>query len=352
MFEKLPCDWNHLGFTYRPTPWRYVAHYQDGAWDKGTMSQDPVVALSECADVLHYCQTGFEGLKAYRTEDGRILTFRPDLNAERLGQTARQLMMPVFPAGRFLSAMEAVVRSNQEYVPPYGSGATFYMRPMLFGSGIKLGVGPAPSYEFRLFGTPVGPYFKNGIKPIRLMVSDFDRAAPRGTGHIKAGLNYAMSLYAGMLAHSLGYDENMFLDSATRTYIEETGGANFVFVTKDGKLVTPKSPTILPSVTRRSICYVAERYLGMQVEERKVAFEELGDFAEAGVCGTAAVICPVGMVHSEKRDVFLPSGMDKPGPVIAKLYDTLTGIQMGRVRAPEGWIHEIKMEEKAESLAG
>lgn len=351
MFAKLPLDWNHLGFEYHATPWRYVAHWEDGAWDKGGMSQDPIIALSECADVLHYCQSGFEGLKAYRTKDGKIFTFRPDLNAERLGQTAHQLMMPAFPADRFLDAMEEVVRRNIDYVPPYGSGATFYLRPMLFGCGDKLGVGPAPSYEFRIFGTPVGPYFKNGIKPIRLMVSDFDRAAPHGTGNIKAGLNYAMSLYAGMLAHSLGYDENMFLDSATRTWIEETGGANFVFITKSGKLVTPKSPTILPSVTRRSICYVAEHYLGMQVEERKVAFEELGDFAEAGVCGTAAVICPIGMVHGKEKDYYLPSGMDKPGPVIQKLYDTLTGIQMGRIEAPKGWIHEISLA-ASQKIAG
>ncbi len=350
--EKKQLDWANLKFVYQPTDYRFVTNWKNGKWDDGTLTKDPNVVLNECAEVLQYSQSGFEGMKAYTTEDGRTVTFRPDLNAERFETTCKQLMLPLYPKEKFIKAVEDTIRANWAWVPPYGSGASLYVRPVMFGSGEMIGVAPAPEYQFRVFTTPVGPYFKNGIKPIRLMVSDFDRAAPRGTGHIKAGLNYAMSLYAGMLAHSLGYDENMFLDSATRTYIEETGGANFVFVTKDGKLVTPKSPTILPSVTRRSICYVAERYLGMQVEERKVAFEELGDFAEAGVCGTAAVICPVGMVHSEKRDVFLPSGMDKPGPVIAKLYDTLTGIQMGRVRAPEGWIHEIKMEEKAESLAG
>ncbi len=216
----------------------------------------------------------------------------------------------------------------------------------------EIGVGPAPSYEFRLFGTPVGPYFKAGMKPIKLMVSDFDRAAPKGTGHIKAGLNYAMSMYALMVAHNLGYDENMFLDSKTRTYVEETGGANFVFITKEGNLVTPRSSTILPSVTRRSICHVAEHYLGMKVEERPVAFAEIGDFAEAGVCGTAAVICPIGMVHSEKKDIFFPTGMEKTGPVIAKLHETLTGIQSGRIPAPEGWMHEIPLLSKAHPLAG
>jgi branched-chain amino acid aminotransferase len=241
-----------------------------------------------------------------------------------------------------MDALDRVVKANLAWVPPYGSGATLYVRPVVFGSGPVIGVAPAPAYQFRMFCTPVGPYFKGGVKPIRLMVSDYDRAAPHGTGHIKAGLNYAMSLYAGTLAHKLGFNENMFLDAATRTYIEETGGANFVFVTKDGKLVTPKSPSILPSITRRSIEYVAEHYLHMPVEERPVKFTELKDFAEAGVCGTAAVICPVGSVHGKDGDIMFSSGMDHAGPYISKLYDTLTGIQMGRIEAPQGWIHEIK----------
>ena len=226
-------------------------------------------------------------------------------------------------------------------MPPYGSGATLYIRPYMFGSSPVIGVKPADEYQFRMFCTPVGPYFKGGAKPITIRVSDFDRAAPHGTGHIKAGLNYAMSLYPIVDAHQKGFDENMYLDAGTRTYVEETGGANFIFITKDGKLVTPKSDSILPSITRRSLMVVAEKYLGMTVEHRQVRFDELGDFAECGLCGTAAVISPVGKINDHGREICFPSGMDEMGPVTKKLYDTLTGIQMGRIEAPEGWIVEI-----------
>ena len=212
----------------------------------------------------------------------------------------------------------------------------------MFGSGPVIGVKPASEYQFRIFCTPVGPYFKGGAKPITIRVCDYDRAAPHGTGHIKAGLNYAMSLHAIVEAHQEGYDENMYLDSKTRTYVEETGGANFLFVTKDGKVVTPKSSTILPSITRRSLMYVAKEYLGLEVEERPIAFEEVKDMAECGLCGTAAVISPVGKIVDHGNEICLPSGMEKMGPTIQKLYDTLTGIQMGRIEAPEGWIYEIK----------
>ncbi|MCI2104872.1 MAG: branched-chain amino acid aminotransferase [Sphaerochaeta sp.] len=340
--EKKAIDWANLGFSYIKTDYRYVSDWKDGAWDKGGLTKDADFMINECAGVLQYSQSCFEGLKAYTTEDGRTVTFRPDLNAKRLQDSCNRLLIPTFPEDRFMEALDQVVKANLSWVPPYGSGATLYVRPVMFGSGPVIGVAPAPEYQFRMFCTPVGPYFKGGVKPIRLMVSDYDRAAPHGTGHIKAGLNYAMSLYAGTLAHKLGFNENMFLDAATRTYIEETGGANFVFITKDGKLVTPKSPSILPSVTRRSIEYVAEHYLHMPVEERPVKFAELKDFAEAGVCGTAAVICPIGSVHTKDGDILLPSGMDHAGPYITKLYDTLTGIQMGRIEPPQGWIHEIK----------
>ena len=339
--EKKKIDWGNLGFCYMKTDSRYVAEWKDGKWGEGHMTSDGDVVLSECAGVLQYSQSCFEGLKAYTTEDGRTVTFRPDLNAKRLLDSADRLMMPSVPVDMFLNALDQVVKANWAYVPPYGSGATMYVRPVLFGDGPVIGVAPAPSFQFRMFCTPVGPYFKGGVKPISLMVSDFDRAAPNGTGHIKAGLNYAMSLYAGSYAHQMGFNENMFLDAATRTYVEETGGANFVFITKDGKLVTPKSKSILPSITRRSIVYVAEHYLHMSVEERPVRFDELDDFSEAGVCGTAAVICPIGYVHSAKKDIYFPSGMKEAGPYTKKLYETLTGIQMGSVPAPEGWIHEI-----------
>lgn len=300
------------------------------------------MVLNECAGVLQYAQTVFEGLKAYRTEDGHIVTFRPDLNASRMADSARRLEMPVFPEDRFIRAVEQVVAANADYVPPYGSGATLYIRPYMFGTNPVIGVKPADEYQFRVFATPVGPYFKGGAKPITIRVCDFDRAAPHGTGHIKAGLNYAMSLHAIVDAHQQGYDENMYLDSATRTKVEETGGANFIFITKDNKLVTPKSDTILPSITRRSLVYVAKEYLGMEVEEREVLFEEVKEFAECGLCGTAAVISPVGKVVDHGKEICFPSGMEEMGPVTKKLYDTLTGIQMGHIKAPESWIKVIK----------
>lgn len=335
-------DWSNLGFAYIETDKRYVSNYKDGAWDEGALVDDPMVTMSECACVLQYAQTCFEGLKAYTTEDGRIVCFRPDLNAQRMADTCKRLEMPVFPEDRFVQAVVDTVKANADYVPPFGSGATLYIRPYMFGSNAVIGVKPADEYQFRVFTTPVGPYFKGGAKPIVIRVSDFDRAAPHGTGHIKAGLNYAMSLHAIVDAHDKGYAENMYLDAATRTKVEETGGANFIFITKDGKLVTPKSDSILPSITRRSLMVVAEKYLGMTVEHREVYFDEVKDFAECGLCGTAAVISPVGKIDDHGKEICFPSGMDDMGPVTKKLYDTLTGIQMGKIEAPEGWIKEIK----------
>lgn len=338
---KADLDWENLGFAYRSLPQRYVSNYANGTWDEGGLTSDATVAISECAGILQYCQEVFEGLKAYETVDGHIATFRPDLNAARMYDSAAYLEMPSFPKERFLEAVDAVVKANRDYVPPYGTDASLYLRPFIFASGEVIGVKPADEYQFRLFATPVGSYFKGGIKPIRLCVSAFDRAAPHGTGHIKAGLNYAMSLHAYMAAHAAGFDENMFLDAATRTHVEETGGANFLFIKKDGTVVTPKSPSILPSVTRRSLVYIAEHVLGLKVEHRPVAFEELNDFAECGLCGTAAVISPVGSVTHGDQVIAFPSGMEHMGPVLQKLYDTLRGIQLGTVEAPEGWIRKI-----------
>ena len=335
-------DWSNLGFGYVKTDYRYVSNFKNGAWDEGTLSTDDMVTISECACVLQYAQTVFEGMKAYTTEDGRIVVFRPDLNAERMENSAKRLEMPVFPKDRFVDAIVKLVEANADYVPPYGSGATLYIRPYMFGTNAVIGVKPAGEYQFRAFCTPVGPYFKGGVKPITIRVSDFDRAAPRGTGHIKAGLNYAMSLHAIMDAHRQGFDENMYLDPATRTKVEETGGANFLFVTKDNKVVTPKSDSILPSITRRSLVYVAKEYLGLEVEEREVYFDEVKDFAECGLCGTAAVISPVGKIVDHGKEICMPSGMTEMGPVTKKLYETLTGIQMGRLEAPEGWIKVIR----------
>ena len=334
-------DWGKLGFAYMKTDYRYVSYFKDGKWDEGKLVTDDSITLNECACVFQYCQACFEGLKAYTTKDGRIVSFRPDLNAKRMAESARRLVMPPFPEERFVEAVRALVKANKDYVPPFGSGATLYIRPFMIGSNSVIGVKPADEFEFRMFCTPVGPYFKGGAKPIVLRVCDYDRAAPRGTGHIKAGLNYAMSLYAGMEAHAEGYAENMYLDPATRTKVEETGGANFIFITKDGTFVTPKSESILPSITRRSLMVVAEKYLGMKVEPREVLLSEVSEFAECGLCGTAAVISPVGKIVDHGKEICFPSGMEKMGPFTQKLYDTLTGIQMGQIEGPEGWVDTV-----------
>ena len=339
--EKKNIDWGNIGFGYMEADYRYVSYYKDGKWDDGALVTDPNITLNECACVFQYAQTVFEGLKAYTTQDGHIVCFRPDLNASRMIDSAERLVMPPFPEDRFLDAVKQVVKANAAWVPPFGSGASLYIRPYLMGINSVIGVKPADEYMFRILVTPVGPYFKGGAKPITIKVSDYDRAAPHGTGDIKAGLNYAMSLRPIVKAHEEGFAENMYLDAATRTKVEETGGANFIFITKDGTLVTPKSNSILPSITRRSIMVVAEKYLGMKVEHREVYFDELADFAECGLCGTAAVISPVGKINDHGKEICFPAGMEEMGPYTKKLYDTLTGIQMGTIEAPEGWIYTI-----------
>jgi branched-chain amino acid aminotransferase len=339
--EKKDVDWGSIGFGYMKTDKRYVSNYKNGAWDEGVLTGDDMVTMSECAGVLQYSQSVFEGLKAYTTEDGHIVTFRPDQNGARMEASAARLEMPVFPKERFVDAVKQVVKANDAWVPPYGSGATLYIRPYMFGSSPVIGVKPADEYQFRMFCTPVGPYFKGGAKPITIKIADFDRAAPRGTGHIKAGLNYAMSLHAIVQAHKEGFAENLYPDSATRTKVEETGGANIIFI-KGNKFITVKSSSILPSITRRSLEVVAEKYLGLEVEEREIPLSELPEFEEAGLCGTAAVISPVGKIVDHGKEIAFPSGMEKMGPTIQKLYDTLTGIQMGRIEAPEGWICTIE----------
>lgn len=339
---KKEIDWSSLGFGYVKTDYRFVSNYKDGNWDEGVLTEDANIVISECAGVLQYAQTCFEGMKAYTTADGKTVVFRPDLNAARMADSARRLEMPAFPEDKFVEAVEKTVKANIDYVPPYGSGATLYIRPYMFGSDAVIGVKPANEYQFRIFTTPVGPYFKGGAKPIVIKVSDFDRAAPNGTGHVKAGLNYAMSLHAIVTAHNEGFAENMYLDAKTHTKVEETGGANFIFVTKDNKVVTPKSDSILPSITRRSLLTVAKDYLGLEVEEREIEFSEVSEFAECGLCGTAAVISPVGKIYDHGKEILFPSGMEEMGPVTKKLYDALTGIQMGRIEAPESWIHVIE----------
>ena len=335
-------DWGNLPFDYVQTDYSFVANFKDGKWDEGTLTKDHSITLNECACVFQYAQTCFEGLKAYTTSDGKIVTFRPDLNADRMADSCARLEMPVFPKDKYIKAVLDVVKANIDWVPPYGSGAQLYIRPYMFGSNAVIGVKPAAEYQFRILVTPVGPYFKGGVKPIKVRISDRDRAAPHGTGDIKAGLNYAMSLGNIMDAHRLGYAENIYLDPASHTYIEETGGANILCITKEGKLITPKSNSILPSITRRSLLVVAKEYLGLEVEERQISKEELADMKEIGLCGTAAVISPIGQIDDHGKSIMVPSGMDNIGPVLGKLRETLTGIQMGTEKAPEGWVVEIK----------
>ena len=337
---KKDIDWKNLGFGYIKTDYRFVSNYKDGKWDDGILSSDDMITMSECAGVLQYAQTCFEGLKAYTTIDNKVVCFRPDLNAQRMAQSCERLEMPVFAEEKFIDAVIKTVKSNIDFVPPYGTGATLYIRPYMFGSNPVIGVKPAEEYQFRIFTTPVGPYFKGSTQAITLRVPDFDRAAPLGTGHVKAGLNYAMSLHAIVDAHNQGYNENLYLDSATRTKVEETGGANIIFVTKDNKVVTPKSNTILPSITRRSLLHVAQHYLGLEVEEREILYSEIKDFKECALCGTAAVLSPVGKIVNHGDEVVYNYEKGS-GEITAKLYDTLTGIQMGRLEAPQGWIQEI-----------
>ena len=345
MADKQNLDWGNLSFDYQPTNCSYVSNYKDGKWDEGGLTPDHTVTLSECAGLLHYCQEVFEGLKAYTTEDGSIVCFRPDMNAQRMYDSAQRLEMPPFPKDRFVDAVKQVVAANADWVPPFGSGATLYVRPFMFATGNVIGVAPADEYQFRILVTPVGPYFKGGLKPIKLCVSKYDRAAPHGTGNIKAGLNYAMSLKPTMDAHRAGYAENLYLDSQSRTYVEETGGANLLFVAKDGTLVVPQSHTdsILPSITRRSLVQVAKD-LGMNVVERPVKWNEVksGEFVECGLCGTAAVISPVGEIHEDDTVVVFPDGHDEMGPVMTKLRETLTGIQDGAVEDKHDWVFKIQ----------
>ena len=339
--EKKDLDWGNLSFAYMHTDYSYVCNYKDGAWEEGGLTPDHTVTLSECAGLLHYCQEVFEGLKAYTTENGDIVCFRPDMNAQRMYDSAARLEMPSFPKDKFVEAVEMVVRANAAWVPPFGSGATLYIRPFMFATGDVIGVKPATEYQFRILVTPVGPYYKGGVKPVKLQVPEFDRAAPHGTGNIKAGLNYAMSLHPSVIAHSKGYADNLFLDPQTRTYVEETGGANVLFVKKDGTLVVPQSFTdsILPSITRRSLVDVAEKMLGMTVEQRPVRFDEIDQFVECGMCGTAAVISPVGQIDNGDKSVVY--GMEHVGPVMKKLRETLTGIQSGAIEDKHNWVYTV-----------
>lgn len=334
-------DWENLGFSYMKLPYRYLAYYKNGQWEKGELTEDATLHMSESSPCLHYGQQAFEGMKAYRTKDGSVQLFRPDQNAKRLQRTSDRLLMPQVPTDMFVDAVKQVVRANEEYVPPYGTGGTLYIRPLLLGVGDIIGVKPADEYIFTVFAMPVGNYFKGGLIPTNFIVSDkYDRAAPYGTGAAKVGGNYAASLLPGQMAHERKFSDVIYLDPATHTKIEEVGSANFFGITKDNEFVTPYSPSILPSITKYSLLYLAEHRLGLKAIEGGVPIDDLDRFAEAGACGTAAVISPIGGIqHGDDFHVFYSK--TEVGPVTRKLYNELTGIQFGDVEAPEGWIVKV-----------
>lgn len=334
-------DWENLGFSYMKLPYRYLAYYKNGQWEKGELTEDATLHMSESSPCLHYGQQAFEGMKAYRTKDGSVQLFRPDQNAKRLQRTSDRLLMPQVPTDMFVDAVKQVVRANEEYVPPYGTGGTLYIRPLLLGVGDIIGVKPADEYIFTVFAMPVGNYFKGGLIPTNFIVSDkYDRAAPYGTGAAKVGGNYAASLLPGQMAHERKFSDVIYLDPATHTKIEEVGSANFFGITKDNEFVTPYSPSILPSITKYSLLYLAEHCLGLKAIEGGVPIDDLDRFAEAGACGTAAVISPIGGIqHGDDFHVFYSE--TEVGPVTRKLYNELTGIQFGDVEAPEGWIVKV-----------
>ncbi|AXQ78604.1 branched-chain amino acid aminotransferase [Streptococcus chenjunshii] len=334
-------DWENLGFAYHKLPLRYISYYKNGLWDDGQLTQDAQLHLSESSPALHYGQQAFEGLKAYRTKTGDIQLFRPDQNAARLQKTADRLLMPQVSTEKFIEACKAVVKANADYVPPYGTGATLYLRPLLIGVGDSISVKPADEYIFTVFAMPVGNYFKGGLTPTNFIVAeDFDRAAPFGTGAAKVGGNYAASLLPGDKAHMAGYSDVIYLDPATHTKIEEVGSANFFGISRDNEFVTPLSPSILPSITKYSLLQLAEERLGLKAVEADVPIADLDRFVEAGACGTAAVISPIGGIQFKDRlHVFYSE--TEVGPITRQLYDELVGIQFGDIAAPPGWITKV-----------
>ncbi|MGT2932790.1 branched-chain amino acid aminotransferase [Streptococcus catagoni] len=334
-------DWDNLGFQYRHLPFRYISYFKNGKWNQGQLTEDANLHISESSPALHYGQQAFEGLKAYRTKDGSIQLFRPDQNAERLQATAERLLMPQVPTDMFIEAVKKVVRANEDYVPPYGTGASLYIRPLLIGIGDIIGVQPAQEYIFTIFVMPVGNYFKGGLLPTKFIVAeDFDRAAPYGTGAAKVGGNYAGSLLPGKQAKGNGFSDVIYLDPATHTKIEEVGAANFFGITADNQFITPLSPSILPSITKYSLLELAKDRLGMEVIEGDVPVDQLNKFTEAGACGTAAVISPIGAIQY-KHEYHVFYSETEVGPVTKRLYEELVGIQFGDIEAPEGWIVKV-----------
>ncbi len=330
-------DWAGLSFGYMKTDYNVRCYYRNGSWGEIEICSEETINLHMAATCLHYGQEAFEGLKAYRCPDGKVRVFRMDENAARLQSTCRGILMPELPTARFEEMVEKVVRLNERFIPPYESGASLYIRPLLIGTGAQVGVHPADEYLFVIFVTPVGPYFKGGFatNPY-VIIREFDRSAPLGTGIYKVGGNYAASLRANQMAHDLGYSCEFYLDAKEKKYIDECGAANF-FGIKDNTYVTPKSTSILPSITNKSLMQLAED-LGMKVERRQIAEEELATFEEAGACGTAAVISPIERIDDlENKKSYVIAKDGKPGPVSTKLYHKLRDIQYGIEPDIHGW---------------
>lgn len=335
-------DWKNLPFSYHKTDYNVRCYWRDGSWGKIEITSSEQINLHMAATCLHYGQEAFEGLKAYRGVDGKVRLFRLEENAKRMAETARYILMEEVPVDLFREAIIKAVKLNEKYIPPYGTGATLYVRPLLIGSGPQVGVKPAGEYLFMVFVTPVGAYFKDGFKPVNMMICrDYDRAAPLGTGHIKVGGNYAASLISTQQAHDKGFSSSIYLDAKEKKYIDECGAANF-FGIKNNTYVTPKSSSILPSITNKSLIVLAED-LGLKVEQRAVPVEELSTFEEAGACGTAAVISPIERIddYDEKKSyVFSKDG--KPGPISEKLYNKLRSIQYGDEPDTHGWVTVVE----------
>ena len=331
-------DWANLPFGYMPTDYNVRCTYRNGKWGEIEVSSSEILNIHMAATCLHYGQEAFEGQKAFRCPDGKIRLFRIDDNAERLQQTCRGIMMPEVPTELFRAMAEKVIRLNERFIPPYESGASLYLRPLLIGTGAQVGVHPAEEYMFLIFVTPVGPYFKGGFATNDyVIIREYDRAAPLGTGCYKVGGNYAASLRANLKAHEAGYASEFYLDAKEKKYIDECGAANF-FGIKDGKYITPKSTSILPSITNRSLQQLALD-LGLEVECRQIPEEELETFEEAGACGTAAVISPIRRIDDlESKKSYVISKDGKPGPISTKLYTKLRNIQYGIEPDVHNWV--------------
>ena len=330
-------DWKNLSFCYVKTDYNFRCYYRNGQWGKVEMNSSEFINIHMAATALHYGQDAFEGLKAYRGKDGKVRLFRWEENWKRLQKSAEAILMQPVPKEIFKEACFKAIQYNAEYIPPYGTGGSLYLRPMLVGSGAKVGVSPADEYLFLVFVSPVGPYFKEGFKPVKMQLArDFDRAAPLGTGHVKVGGNYAASLRAGQRAHDEGFAATIFADAKTKMYIDEAGPANF-FGIKEGKYITPDSGSILPSITNMSLRDIAQD-LGLVIERRHVLIDEIESFEEAGACGTAAVISPISLIQDRETGKEIIISKDgKPGPWSQKLYNILTGIQFGEVEDKYNW---------------